>query len=73
MHTVLQNGMACRVPSPRPQIRLERENALTWIAWRDDVPGECELVSAEGCTCYRFRFWRRCEHHALLLDRLGHQ
>lgn len=52
-------------------VQLERENALVWVAWTDDIPGECDLVTDEGCTCHVFRTWQRCEHHALLLKRLG--
>lgn len=52
-------------------IKLEAENALCWVAWSDDLPGECELVTDEGCTCRVFRAWKRCEHHSLLLKRMG--
>ncbi len=70
MQTLEARHMISRVPSPRPPIELERESALQWVARREDLPGECELVTTEGCTCYMFRFWRRCEHHALLVKLL---
>lgn len=71
MHTIEATRTTSCVSLPRPQIELERESALQWVARRDDLPGECELVTVEGCTCSMFRYWQRCEHHALLLKRLN--
>lgn len=59
------------VDAARHGVQLEPENALVWVAWVDDIPGECDLVTDEGCTCRVFRAWHRCEHFALLLRRLG--
>lgn len=70
MQTIESTSTTSHVSSPRAPIELERESAPQWVARREDLPGECELVTAEGCTCYMFRFWQRCEHHALLLKRL---
>ena len=41
------------------------------IVWTPGICGCCELESIEGCTCQRFRTWRRCPHHALVIHRLG--
>lgn len=51
-------------------VQLEQENALVWVTRVEDIPGEYDLVTDEGCTCCIFRAWHRCEHYALLLRQL---
>lgn len=55
----------------RNGVQLERETATQWVAWQDDIPGECDLVGEDGCTCGHFRAFGWCQHQALLLRSLG--
>lgn len=52
-------------------VELEEETPSQFVARQPDRPGECELVTATSCTCYRFRIWGRCEHHALVVQTLS--
>jgi len=56
-------------------IELEEETPTRFVAWQQDRPGECELVtlrtSSVECTCRRYRVWHRCEHAALVASLHG--
>lgn len=53
------------------QLAPDTIHADLFIAWRDDQPGQCELVTLTTCTCHRFRLWGVCGHQALLLQQMG--
>ncbi len=51
-------------------VLIEEERPGQYVAWREDEPFTCQIVTATSCTCHRFRLWRACEHHALVVQRL---
>ena len=41
------------------------------VATSASDPTRCYHVSVTGCTCKGWAYWRRCQHHSLLLSELG--
>jgi len=41
------------------------------FATSDTDPTRLHVVTPDGCDCNRFRWFGRCQHHALLLAELG--
>lgn len=37
-----------------------------FVVWKEDRLGICDLVTPGACTCYRFRVFGACMHHALV-------
>ncbi len=44
---------------------------LQYFATSRSEPGALHCVTAWSCDCHGFRFRRRCQHHAALLDHIG--
>jgi hypothetical protein len=53
------------------QLTEDYVDPTQFIVWEPGIHGFCELVSADQCTCRRFKIWGRCAHHALVLEHMG--